>query len=73
MLSDEVKKTFLFERYFWIFVKLFVEVVLILVVIILNFKSLYPNIDTKQKKFKKMGNFFIVAIKKHPKTSLLQD
>ena len=73
MLSDEVKKTFLFERYFWIFVKLFVEVVLILVVIILNFKSLYPNIDTKQKKFKKKGNFFIVARKKHPKTSLLQD
>ena len=73
MLSDEVKKTFLFERYFWIFVKLFVEVVLILVVIILNFKSLYPNIGTKQKKFKKMGNFFIVARKKHPKTSLLQD
>lgn len=52
LLSDEVKKTFLFERYFWIFVKLFVEVVLILVVIILNFKSLYPNIGTKQKKFK---------------------
>ena len=52
MLSDEVKKTFLFERYFWIFVKLFVEVVLILVVIILIFKSLYPNIGTKQKKFK---------------------
>ena len=73
MLSDEVKKTFLFERYFWIFVKLFVEVVLILVAMILNFKSLYPNIDTKQKKFKKMGNFFIVARKKHPKTSLLQD
>jgi hypothetical protein len=54
-------------------VKLFVEVVLILVVMILNFKSLYPNIDTKQKKFKKMGNFFIVARKKHPKTFLLQD
>ena len=53
LLSDEVKTSLFFKRYFWIFVKLFVEVVLILVAIILNFKSLYTNIDTKQKKFKK--------------------
>ena len=42
------------------FAKLFVEDVVILAVIILRIKSLYPNIDTKQKKFKNISNFFYI-------------
>ena len=42
MLSDEVKTTLLFERYFLIFVKLFVEAVQIFVTIILDFKLFVP-------------------------------
>ena len=62
MLSDDVKKTFSLFRKLLIFAKLFVEAVVIFVAIFLKFKSLYPNIDTNQKKFKNMATFFIISV-----------
>ena len=74
LLIDGVKKSLLLLRYFWILLKQFLELVLIVVVICLNFKRYVHNIDTFAKKFKKSTNFFFMVIKKrHPKTFLLQD
>ena len=60
LLRDDEKKTFSLFRKLLIFAKLFVEAVVIFVAIFLNYKSLYPNIDTKQNKFKKKNKLFIV-------------
>ena len=61
MLNDETKNTLLFLRYFWIFVKQFLELVRIVVAIICFFKVCKYNMETNFKKFNKSTNFFYFA------------
>ncbi len=60
MLSEEVKRTLLFLRYFWIFEIRFSELVEIVVIllIVLMIDVCIKNIVTNEKKFNKSGNFF---------------
>ena len=60
MLSEEVKRTLLFLRYFWIFENRFFELVEIVVIFlnVLMIDVCIKNIVTNEKKFNKSGNFF---------------